>query len=81
MNRGLVICCEVKTRTGKSDPREGYSFTQQKRLADLSERYINEFRDRFPVDFDLRYDLIVVGKSESGGLEVKEHIEDAFRPE
>lgn len=77
----LLVFCEVKTRIGAGDCREGYSARQQKRLVEVSEEYLVENELLLPAVFDLRYDVIIVGKADDGGLEVKEHITDAFRPE
>jgi hypothetical protein len=33
-----------------------------------------------PIEFDLRYDVILITRGKDGELEVKEHIKDAFRP-
>ena len=78
--QNLLVFCEVKTRIGTGDPVEGYGGTQQRRMVEMSEAYINENADLLPKVFDLRYDLIVVGAGEGGILGVTEHITDAFRP-
>ena len=78
----MLAFVEVKTRN-EDDPVDlivdTYSETQMNRLSELSETWIFENEDRLPVDFDLRYDLVVVGSDGKGGLEVKEHIADVFR--
>jgi len=76
----LLIFCEIKTRIGSGEPREGYGKVQQKRLAKVSEIFVHENRHLLPYEFDLRYDLVIVGKCDDGKLEVKEYIEDAIGP-
>lgn len=76
----VLAFCEVKTRLGESNPLEGYSETQQRRMVKTGEAYLREYRDLLPKVFDLRYDVIIVGDGPDGVLEVREHIEDAFRP-
>jgi len=80
-NGRLVVFCEVKTRIGSGESREGYGRTQRRRLVELSEKFLNENGHLVSAVYELRYDLMVVGEGEDGKLEVKEHIEDAFRPE
>jgi putative endonuclease len=76
----LLVFCEVKTLVGSGDPREGYGFRQQRRLGAIGEVFVHEHRDSLPSEFDMRFDLIVVGRASDGSLEVKEHITDAFGP-
>ncbi len=77
----LLVFCEVKTQVGSWDPRESYTERQQRRLVEASRAFLAEFEDLLPAVFDCRYDLIVIGEAAGGGLEVKEHIADAIRPE
>lgn len=77
----LIVFCEVKTRLGEEVSTEGYSNIQRQRLVESSERFLAENEYLLPVEFELRYDVILVGQNQDGHLIVKEHIEDAFRPE
>ena len=78
----MLVFVEVKTRN-ETNPVDfavdSYSEAQMERLANLSEEWLSENEEKLPLDFDLRYDLIVVGVDGMGELEVKEHIADAFR--
>jgi len=79
----MLVFVEVKTRSDR-DPVDlaidTYTEAQMNRLAELSEAWMHENEDVLPGDFDLRYDLVIVGSVGDGELEVKEHIADAFRP-
>jgi len=44
----LVVFCEVKTRVGAGDPREGYGTAQRRRLVELSEAFLAEHEDTLP---------------------------------
>lgn len=76
----MFVFCEVKTSIGTSFPEEGYGSRQQKRLVRLCQEYMAENPGKFNKDYELRFDLIVVGAGDQGKLEVKRHITDAFRP-
>jgi putative endonuclease len=77
----LFIFCEVKTRKNDAAAAgEYYNDKQQKRLVKISEVYIAENEELLPADYDLRYDLILIGNSGGGPLTVREHIADAFHP-
>ncbi len=77
----MLIFCEVKTRLDYSEcVAEDYSETQQRRMVGISEEFLVRNENRLPRDYDVRYDLIVVGDGPGGVLEVKDHITDAFRP-
>jgi len=76
-----IVFCEVKTRIGRGDATEGYSSTQQNRMVEMSQRFLAENEEILPFDFDLRYDVVVVGDGPGGILEVKDHLADAFRPQ
>jgi putative endonuclease len=79
-SRNLIVFCEVKTRIGTESP-EGYGGIQQHRLVELAERFLAEKSDSLPCTYDVRFDFISVSEGEGGKLEIREHIEDAFRPE
>jgi Holliday junction resolvase-like predicted endonuclease len=75
------VFCEVKTRLGDADAAEGYSVRQQRRMVEMSQKFLAENEDILPYEFELRFDVVVVGDGTGGVLEVKDHIADAFRPQ
>ncbi|HEX9745725.1 MAG TPA: YraN family protein [bacterium] len=81
MRGRLLLFCEVKTSSTSEITVETYSRMQQNRMVELTQSFIAEFFDKLPDAYDLRYDLILVGMSKIGELEIKDHIEDAFRPQ
>lgn len=76
----IVAFIEVKTRIGAGNPVEGYSETQMQRMVETSAGFIVENGNLLPDDFEVRYDLIIVGRTDDGALAVTDHIEDSFRP-
>lgn len=76
----LIIFVEVKTRIG-SESQASYGVVQQRRLVDLAERFLVENAGALPADYDVRFDFIFAGEGEDGRLEIREHIQDAFRPD
>lgn len=76
-----LVFCEIKTRTSETIDREVYSKKQSRRMTEICQRFLAENPDKLPIDYDLRFDLIIVKKGEDGSLKVAEHLIDAFRPE
>jgi putative endonuclease len=81
LDRRILVFCEVKTRLGDADAAEGYSVRQQRRMVEMSQKFLAENEDILPYEFELRFDVVVVGDGTGGVLEVKDHIADAFRPQ
>lgn len=77
----VLVFIEVKTRVGLGNAIEGYSEIQMARMVEASRAFIIENEKTLPCEFDLRYDLVIVGKAEDGSLAVQEHIKEAFHPE
>ena len=76
----LIVFVEVKTRIG-SESQAAYGLVQQRRLVDVAERFLAENAGALPADYDVRFDFILAGKGEDGRLEIREHVQDAFRPD
>jgi putative endonuclease len=77
----VLAFIEVKTRVGSGNPVEGYSEIQMRRMVETSGAFIAENENLLPDDYEVRYDLIIVGGSEDGTLKVLEYLKDSFRPE
>ncbi|MCX6646764.1 MAG: YraN family protein [bacterium] len=77
----VLAFIEVKTRIGSGNPIEGYSEIQMRRMVGTSEAFIAENENLLPDDYDVRYDLVIVGSADDGKLKVIQYLKDSFKPE
>jgi len=78
-DRGVVVICEVKTRSSKAfgSPEEAVTMAKQRRLRRLAARWLSHQRARGSPMRSVRFDVAAVWDDRSGGL-VVDVLQDAF---